>query len=84
MAERQRCRASTILGVTDPYVAFCVDRATLTLIGEIETAQEAAEKRLPKNAKDAAHVRARQRVLDQYLGVELADAPGRFRSPNAR
>lgn len=84
MATRQNCRVSTILGVTDPYVAFCVDRAVLTLVGEIESEQLAATNRLPNNAKEAAHRKAQQRVLDRYLGIELADQPQRFRAPTAR
>jgi hypothetical protein len=40
-----------------------------------------AEKRLPKTAKDSAHERARQRVLDEYLGIEAAKTPARFRAP---
>lgn len=47
----------------------------------IENEQNEAESRLPNNAKDAAHQRAKQRVLDKYLGVELAEEKGRFRSP---
>jgi hypothetical protein len=48
---------------------------------EIEIAQNAAEKRLPKSAKDGAHTRARTRVLEQYLRIDNSNDPGRFRAP---
>jgi hypothetical protein len=84
MAEKMHCRPSTLLGVQDPALAFCVDRATMTLASAIEAEMDARTKRLPDNAKAAAHDRARQKVLDEYLGVELADEPQRFRTPNSR
>lgn len=84
MASRMKCRPSDVLGITDSYVAFVIDRATLTLINAIEDDQQKAVNRLPDSAKAAAHQRAQQRVLDQYLGIELADAPQRFRAPTAR
>jgi hypothetical protein len=40
--------------------------------------------RLPKSAKATAETRARQRVLDQYLGVVVAEETTRFRSPVAK
>jgi hypothetical protein len=70
-----------MLGVTDPFVAFCIDRAVWFLAGTIEEQQEAAVTRLPQNAKESAHARTRQKVLDMYLGVELVDEPQRFRAP---
>lgn len=80
MAQDLRCRPSTLLGVTDSWVAFCTDRAIWTFASTIRNEQDEAESRLPKNAKDAAHTRARQRVLDDYLGIESSEMPGRFRS----
>lgn len=79
MSQTMRCRPSSLLGVTDSYVAFCVDRASWSLAAAIEEDQNAAESRLPKNAKDAVHTKARQRVLDQYLGIEASEEPNRFR-----
>jgi len=80
MANRLRCRPSALLGVTDSWVAFCTDRALFTFGTTVEGDMDEAETRLPKNAKEAAHRRARQRVLDEYLGVELSEQPERFRS----
>lgn len=80
MSQKLRTRPSSLLGVVDPLTAFYVDRAVFSFAGEVEEEMDAAEKRLPKNAKDAAHVRARQKVLDQYLGVESSEQPQRFRS----
>lgn len=80
MATEMHCRPSALLGVTDPWVAFCTDRAVFTFASTIRQEQDEAEARLPNNAKDAAHTRARQRVLDQYLGIELSETPSRFRS----
>lgn len=80
MSQRMRCRPSSLLGIPDPFVAFCTDRAVFTLAATIENEQDTAENRLPKNAKDSAHTRARQRVLDEYLGVQLSEHPERFRS----
>jgi hypothetical protein len=80
MATDLRCRPSSLLGVTDSWVAFCTDRAVWTFASAIRKDMDEAESRLPKNAKDAAHTRARQRVLDEYLGIELSETPDRFRS----
>jgi hypothetical protein len=76
-----RCRPSSLLGITDPLVAYYTDRAAWTFANVIEQEQEAAVARLPKTAKDKAHQRARQRVLDAFLGIEEAEQPERFRSP---
>lgn len=80
MSQAIRCRPATLLGITDSYVAFCVDRAVFTLASAIEDDQNQAESRLPQSAKPAAHTRARQRVLDQYLDIDMAEQTGRFRS----
>lgn len=80
MAKELRSRPSTLLGVFDPWVAFCVDRSCFVFATSLVQDQDEAVARLPKNAKDAAHSRARQRVLDKYLGIDAADQPGRFRS----
>jgi len=80
MATELHCRPSALLGVTDSWVAFCTDRAVFLFASTIRNEQDEAEARLPKNAKDAAHTRARQKVLDEYLGIELAEQSGRFRS----
>lgn len=80
MALKLRCRPSALLGIADPWVAFCTDRAVFTFGTVIEGEMDEAETRLPKNAKDTAHRRARQRVLDEYLGVESSEQTERFRS----
>jgi hypothetical protein len=80
MAQKMTCRPSALLGVVDTWVAFCTDRAVFTFGSTIENEMDEAENRLPKDAKTAAHTRARQKVLDEYLGVELAETTGRFRS----
>jgi hypothetical protein len=80
MAQAMKCRPSSLLGAFDPYVAFCVDRACFTLASAIEQDQQAAVNRLPKSAKETAHTRAQQRVLDEYLGIELVEQPQRFRA----
>lgn len=74
-------RPSAVIGIADPFPAFCVDRALWFFSKTIEHEQELAVARLPKNAKDSAHTRARQRVLDKYLGLNQAETPGRFRAP---
>lgn len=79
MGQKLGTRPSALLHVIDPWVAFCVDRALYTFASHIEADMDDAEARLPKNAKDSAHIRARQRVLDQYLGIDPADQPDRFR-----
>lgn len=82
MSQDMHCRPSSLMGATDPLVAFYADRAVWTFAKSINEEMDAAVTRLPKNAKDAAHQRAKQRVLDQFLGYEEeAKAPGRFRAP---
>lgn len=80
MSQDMRCRPSSLLGVLDPMVAFYSDRAIWTLASAIRMDQESAVARLPKSAKETAHARAEQRILDQYLGVESSSQPERFRS----
>ena len=84
MSQAYKCRPSELLGVTDSLVAFYTDRAAYTLASEIENEMELATKRLPSNAKEAAHTRARQRILDSYLGIEDSAQPNRFRSPASK
>lgn len=79
MSQTMRTRPSSLLGVTDSWVAFCLDRACWYFAAEIESEQQEATNRLPDSAKAAAHTRARQRVLDKYLGVEAVSEPSRFR-----
>lgn len=81
LAKDLGARPSAVIGIADAFTAFCVDRALWTFARAIETAQDEAVARLPKSAKDSAHTRAKQRVLDQYLGVNQHKTPGRFRSP---
>lgn len=83
MAEAYHARPSAILGVGDPFAAFCVDRAVLTLVQAIQNDQEVAVGRLPKNAKQATQDMVRQRVLDSYLGIDPAKVKGRFRDPGS-
>lgn len=78
MSKAMNARPSSILGVTNSFVAFCTDRACFTLATAIENDMDEAENRLPDNAKGPAHTKARQRVLDQYLGTQ-DNQPGRFR-----
>lgn len=84
MSQSMRCRPSSLMGIDDTLTAFYADRATWTFATTIDNEMEAAVARLPKNAKDKAHQRARQRVLDAFLGIEEAAQPERFRSPGRR
>jgi hypothetical protein len=79
MAKTLNARPSSLLGISDPFIAFCTDRACYTLATLIENDMDEAENRLPSSAKSTAHTKARQRVLDQYLGTSEVIAPGRFR-----
>lgn len=83
MAELYHARPSHILGASDPFAAFCIDRAVMTLIQAIQHDQEVAVGRLPKNAKQATQDMVRQRVLDSYLGIDPAQVKGRFRDPGS-
>jgi len=81
MAQDLRCRPSSLMGVTDSLYAFYLDRSIWTFASTINAEMDAAVTRLPKSAKESAHRRARQRVLDQYLGYEEQSAT-RFRAPS--
>jgi hypothetical protein len=78
LARDLRVRPSAVLAITDGFVAFCVDRALWVFSSCIEQDQEEATRRLPENAKPQAHQKAKQRVLDRYLGT---DSMAKFRSP---
>lgn len=84
MAQSMRCRPSSLLGIADPIVAFYTDRAVWTFATTIENDMEAAAERLPKNAKEKTQQRAKQRVLDAFLGIEDAQQPERFRAPSSK
>jgi hypothetical protein len=58
-----------------------LDRAVWTFATSLEEDQERAVNRLPKNAKDATIAHTKQRVLDQYLGIDTAKVKGRFKTP---
>lgn len=79
MSQSLRCRPSSLLGITDPWSAFCTDRATWTLAMTIQAEQDEADRRLPKTAKETTRERVRQRILDEYLGNDPVQS-GRFRS----
>jgi hypothetical protein len=82
MASTLHVRPSELLGVsgTEPRALF-LDRAVMYFGRTVEADQEAAEKRLPKKASEGMRQSVRQRVLDQYLGIDSATVPGRFRDP---
>lgn len=82
MAKELGVRPSAVLGLgpADAFTAYCLDRALWLFSRVIEDEQEAAVARLPKTAKESAHTRARQRVIDKYLGIQSSDV-GKFRSP---
>lgn len=84
MAKDYASRASQLLGISDGFVAHCLDRAVWTFAKTVENEMEVAVTRLPKNAKPSAETRARQRVIDQYLGIVAVEQPERFRAPVAR
>jgi hypothetical protein len=83
MAQAMHCRPSNLMGIKDPLTAFYADRATFSFAKTIENEMDAAVTRLPKNSKEAAQQRARQKVLDQYLGYETVSQPSRFRAPSS-
>jgi hypothetical protein len=83
MSKDMATPVSGLLGIADAFVAYCVNRAVWTFARTLEAEQEQAVSRLPKNAKPAAETRARQRIIDEFLGIEAVDQPQRFRSPIA-
>lgn len=82
MAQDLGVRPSAVAGIDSRLAsAFYFDRALWTFAKIIEDEQEKAVNRLPKSAKEGAHVRARQKVLDRFLNNESTVEPGKFRSP---
>ena len=81
MSQAYRVRPSELLGVTDSFRAFTVDRAVWMFAAAIERDQDIAAGGLPKTAKQNTIEQVRQRVLDRYLGIDPAKVPGRFRDP---
>jgi hypothetical protein len=65
-------RPSELLGVDDPYAAFCLDRAVIYFGSTLDAALAKAEGE-SKNAKQAAS--KQQMVLNKYLGIR------KFRDP---
>lgn len=81
MAQAFRSRPSELLGVSGSFRAFSVDRAVWTFGTAVEGAMDDAEKVLGNKAKPAMITQARQRVWDQFMGINAAEVPGRFRDP---
>lgn len=82
MAQDLGVRPSAVAGIDSRFAAaFYFDRALWTFAKVIEDEQEKAVSRLPTSAKEKAHVRARQKVLDRFLNTEPTAEAGRFRSP---
>lgn len=79
MSQAYHARPSQLLGVSDDTHAWMVDRAVWTFARAVENDQEVAVGRLPKNAKPSTQDHVRQRILDQYLGIDAA--PGRYADP---
>jgi len=74
-------RPSQLLGVEDPYAAYCIDQAVAYWGRHLESEMDKAE-RNTKN-EDAA-TRARQAVLDRYMPrPENQKHTGNFSDPAA-
>jgi hypothetical protein len=80
MAETYHCRPSQILGLGNPVTAYAVDRGVWVMVNSIQTDQETAVGRLPKNAKESTKDHIRKHVLMTYLGIE-PEVSGQFREP---
>lgn len=68
-----RVRASVLLGVSDPWTAFCLDNAVAHFGTSLEAEMDAVE------GKTSAEInKKRQRIMEKWL-----DLPRRFKSPMA-
>lgn len=71
---------SSILGIDDPYVAYCLDEAVIFFGLRLESMLEEATNPTPskeeRQAKDA-----QDRVLRQVFGDEINIAPKKFADP---
>lgn len=83
MSETYSSRPSEVLGIGDPYVAFCLDEATFMWGRHVEgSMDEAASKTKNDNQRHAARLRVLNNLLtpkEKEPGTQ--PAPGKFRDP---
>jgi hypothetical protein len=72
-AKTYQVRASDLLGVSDPWTAYCVDNAVARFGSALEAALDAVT---GKNDKEIN--KKRERIMEKWL-----DIPRRFKSPMA-
>jgi hypothetical protein len=76
MSKKLKCRPSDLVGITDPYEAYCFDEAIVFVNDQIN-----AELELVTHKKPKVQSQRRQQRLAQLLGVP---AEKRYRDPAAR
>lgn len=79
MAQQYRCRPSSLVGVTDPYAAYCLDEA-IYLFGNYVEAELRRVSDKAKNAKAAQRERAHMlatllRDSDELMTVDSLKRP---------
>lgn len=79
MSRALRCRPSSLVSVSNPVVAFMLDRAVTRFGEELEAAVREATDGAKTNS--AAKSKA-QRVMNKWLAAE--GSAGRFRDPAAQ
>lgn len=72
-AKTYRVRASELLGISDPWTAFCLDNAVSYFGTSLEAELESIE---GKTAKEIN--KQRERTMDKWMGI-----PQRYKSPGA-
>lgn len=49
MAQLMGCRASSLMAIEDPYVAYCLDEAAATILGALKQGRKLKPKKTKNN-----------------------------------
>lgn len=84
MAQRYRTTPSQLVGLTDPYTAWCLDEAVYIFANHVESKlAEAANRQKGEKQKAAAKQRMLTSLLADAADKEGEAAQGKFRDPAA-
>jgi len=83
LSQTYNTRPSVILGISEGFPAFCIDRATAYFASVVTEHMDEVEGALPKGASKQLRDSTRQGILNGYLGIE-EEVQGKYRELKPR
>lgn len=80
LAQRYCTRPSTLLGVVDPYAAYCFDQTVMTFCAVVQGKVDDVPERKGKKAEERRE-REQKALLAKYLRIEDLQPKQKFRDP---